>query len=87
MTRGNSEGTKAGLSPSDDPGERVAEHANFFTLFKGARLVADRNLDGPMSGADELDQNLPIEVETVALQREAVEGVAAEDFVHREGVF
>ena len=39
-----------------------------------------------MTGADQLDQQFPIEVEAVALEGEAGEAFAPEDFVHREGV-
>ena len=87
METENSERTEAGLGPSDDPRERVAKHVNFFTFFEGARLVADGNFDGSVAGADELDEQLPIKVEAVALQGEAFYGVAAEDFIHRERVF
>ena len=68
------------------PGEGIAEHRDFFAFLERARLVADRNLDRAVAFADEFDQQLPVEIEAVALKGESVEAVATENLIHGERV-
>ena len=72
--------------PGDQPGERIIEQADLFSLLEGTRTVGDRDLDRPVAPADEFDQQLPVEIEAVAGERQSAEAFAAEDLVHGEGI-
>src|ERR1700690_4534332 len=81
-----SQGLEAVLHQGAHPGQGVAEHRHLLSLLERARMVRDRYLDRPVALPHELDQELPVEVEPVAFEREPGDAVPAEDLVHGERV-
>src|SRR5438128_12230309 len=69
-----------------EPGDGIAEEAHLLALRKGTGAVVDRHFDREMSTADELANELEIEVEALAAEDEPLDALAPEHLVHGGGV-
>ena len=81
-----SEGAEARFGPGEEPGGRITEHLDFLPRLEGTGSVIDWDFDRSMASADQLDEQFPVEVESVAFKVQAPQAVSAEDFVHGEGI-
>src|SRR5579864_3916683 len=70
------------LEAGPKPRQRIAEERDLLPLRERPRLIVHRNLEGIVTRADQLADELPIEVEPVRLERETVKAVPPEHLVH-----
>src|ERR1041385_6514533 len=74
---------EAHLRDRPEPGQSVACEADFFALGKGARCVINWDLDGDISFAHQLHDQLDIKIKTIAVKVDTKQRVTAENLEHR----
>ena len=76
----------AGAHDGHEPREGVAQDANLLALIESPGLIGHGNLDHRVTAAQQLAEQLEIEVEAVALQGEPPHTLGPEHFVHRRRI-
>jgi hypothetical protein len=74
------------LQQRPDPGDRVADHPHLLPFLPRARAVVHRQFQRPVSLSQQLDHDLEVEVEPVALEGQPVQAISTEDLEHAEGI-
>src|SRR6266851_1220789 len=69
-----------------EPGDWIAEEAHLLALRKGTGAIVDRHFDREVPAADQLADELEIEVEALAAEDQPLDALAAKHLVHRGGI-
>src|ERR1700733_8059361 len=71
---------------SPKPSHRITENIDFFALIEGSRPIIHWNFDRNMALAGELDHQLAIEIESIALEFQVTQAVGTKHLVHRKWI-
>ena len=80
------ESGESALEDCEDPGQGISKHPNFLSFVKASRLIAHRDFDGPEPSANQLSQQLEIEIKPITGEIQAIESIRSKYFVHRRRV-